>query len=132
MKLKTSILIDHFEMLFVLKLSVFFIKTSYTSEKRKFISQQDNEIHYFQCFLRKSALFYISGKMFSKHFIIVLHIQCFLSCGFFSTEVIFQNGFQRTTCTARPMYAITIITVDTSYSWRDIQAYKILLLLKLR
>ena len=102
--------------------SMFFWKaTSYTSAKWKFISDTLISFLMFFCFYGNLHCNKRSWKIFSTLSIMFFHVQCFPFCCFFSTEVVFRNGFQRTTLAARTMQATMIMKmVETHNSWKNI------------
>ena len=63
----------------------------------------------------------VHGKYLAHFQLCFFHVQCFPFCCFFSTEVVFRNGFQRTTLAARTMQATMIMKmVETHNSWKNI------------
>ena len=119
MKLKTSVLIDHFEKLFIF--NVFWKATSYTTAKWKFISGTLISFQCYFCFYENLHCNNRSWKIFSTLSIMFFNVPCFPFCCFFSTEVVFRNGFQRTTQAARTMQATMIMKmVETFNSWKNV------------
>ena len=75
----------------------------------------------FFCFYENLHCNNRSWKIFSTLSIMFFNVPCFPFCCFFSTEVVFRNGFQRTTQAARTMQATMIMKmVETFNSWKNV------------